>query len=311
MLITDFYTLETVYSLNLTEHVILNSTNTLDSQDIVWVYTTFCQLITSFKYLSVCDLDTGSIRDQVSLGVAVFRIGNNDLTFFLGIVDNCNTRDFCDDSKTLRFSCLKKLLNSRKTLCDISTGYTTTMECTHGKLCTRLTDRLCCDDTNRFSNLNSFTSCHICTVTFSADTNLALTGQDRTDLNFFDRTTVSVYTLTHDTCCTSWCDHMVCFNKNFTIFVCDGLAGETSCDTFLKVLDLFLAIHEAFDIHTRDLRSVFTAVCFTNDKFLRYVNHSSGQVTRVGCTKSGIGHTFTSSMRGHEVFQYFKTFTEV
>ena len=125
----------------------------------------------------------------------VVRICNDNLTFLLSIVDYCNTRDFCDDSKTLRLSCLEKLLNSRKTLCDISTGYTTTMECTHGKLCTRLTDRLSCDNTNSLTNLNCFTGCHVCTITFCADTNLAFTGQDCTDLNFFDRSTICIYTL--------------------------------------------------------------------------------------------------------------------
>ena len=140
MLITDFYTLETIYSLNFTDHVILNGTNTFDSKDIVWVYTTFCKFITSFKNLTICNLDTRSIRDQICLGISVLRICYNDLTFFLCVVDNSNTRNFCDNSKTFRFSCLKKLLNSRKTLSDISTGYTTTMECTHGQLCTWLTN---------------------------------------------------------------------------------------------------------------------------------------------------------------------------
>ena len=185
------------------------------------------------------------------------------------------------------------------------------MECTHGKLCTRLTDRLSCDNTNRLTNLNCFTGCHVCTITFRADTNLAFTGQDCTDLNFIDWSTICVYALFHDTGSTFWCDHMVCFNKNLSIFVCDGLAGETSCDTFLKVFDFLFAIHETFDIHTGNLVSVFTAVGFTNDQFLRNVNHSSGQVTGIGCTKRCIGHTFTSTMRRHEVFQYFKTFTEV
>ena len=116
---------------------------------------------------------------------------------------------------------------------------------------------------------------------------------------------------------------MICFNKNLSIFVCDGLAGETSCDTFLKVFDFLFAIHEAFDIHTGNLISEcryihsrnrltrFCTVAVMNDQFLRNVNHSSGQVTGIGCTKRCIGHTFTGTMRRHEVFQYFKTFTEV
>ena len=113
----------------------------------------------------------------------------------------------------------------------------------------------------------------------------------------------------------SSCDSVFqAFNSLFAIHEClDYHTRDLSltCDTFLKVLDLFLAIHETFDIHTRDLRSVFTAVCFTNDKFLRYVNHSSGQITGVCGTQSGIGHTFSCTMCGHEVFQYVQTFTEV
>ena len=68
MLIADLNTLETVYTLYFTDHVILNCTDTLDSQDIMWIYATFCKLVTGFKHLSVCDLDTGSVWDKVSLG---------------------------------------------------------------------------------------------------------------------------------------------------------------------------------------------------------------------------------------------------
>ena len=47
MLIINFYTLQTVYALYFTEHIILNRTNTFNFQDVMWIYTTFCQLITS------------------------------------------------------------------------------------------------------------------------------------------------------------------------------------------------------------------------------------------------------------------------
>ena len=93
MLIVDLNTLETVYTLNLTDHVILNCTNTLDSKDIMRVYTTFCKLITSFHNLSVHDLDTGTVWDQVSLGFTSLRICYDDLSLLLGVIDCSNTQE--------------------------------------------------------------------------------------------------------------------------------------------------------------------------------------------------------------------------
>ena len=86
MLIVDLNTLQTIYTLNLTDHVILNCTHTLDSQDIMRIYTTFCQLITGLKNLSIKDFDTRTVWDQVSLGIACLRIVYDDLTFLLSVV---------------------------------------------------------------------------------------------------------------------------------------------------------------------------------------------------------------------------------
>ena len=53
MLVGDFYTLQTVYTLNLTDHVILYGTYALDLQDIVGVHATFGQLVAGLQYLAV------------------------------------------------------------------------------------------------------------------------------------------------------------------------------------------------------------------------------------------------------------------
>ena len=140
MLIIDFYTLQTIYTLNFLKHVILNCTNTFDFQDIVWIYATFGKFITSLKESTVCDLDSGTVRNKVCFCLTCFRACNDDLTFLLCIFDISNTGKLCDNGKSFRFSCLKKLLNTRKTLCNIITCNTTGVECTHRKLCTRLTD---------------------------------------------------------------------------------------------------------------------------------------------------------------------------
>ena len=251
MFIVDLNTLKTVYTLNLTDHVILNCTNTLDSKDIMRVYTTFCKLIPSLHNLSVHDLDTGTVWNQVSLGITSLRICYDDLSLLLGVIDCSNTLDFSDNSKSFRLSCLKKLLDTRKTLCDISTGNTTTVESTHGKLCTWLTDRLSSDDTDRFTNLYRLAGCKVRTVTFRTDTNFTFTCKDCTDLNFLDRSAcLVVHAFFHDAGSTFRCDHMVGFYDNFAIFILNCLTGETTCDTLLKSFDLFFTIYKRFYIHT-------------------------------------------------------------
>ena len=242
MLIVDLNTLEAVYTLYFTDHVILYGTYALDSQDIMRIHATFCQLVTGFQNLTVQNLHTGTVWNQVGLGIACLRICNDDLTFLLGIVDCNNTFDFCNNSKTFRFSCLKKLLDTRKTLCNIAAGNTTGMESTHGKLCTRLTDRLCCDNTNRFTNLYRLTGCHVGTVTFCTDTDFASAGKNGTDLHFIDCSACFADALFHNAGCTLRRNHMVGFYKNFAVFVIDGVAGISSCNTFLQALDFFLAV---------------------------------------------------------------------
>ena len=58
MFIVDLYTLQTVYTLYFTQHVILNSVHALDSQNVMRIYTTFCQFITSIQINSILYFDT-------------------------------------------------------------------------------------------------------------------------------------------------------------------------------------------------------------------------------------------------------------
>ncbi len=81
---------------------------------------------------------------------------------------------------------------------------------------------------------------------------------------------------------------MILLNDYITIIVLDLLTRISSCDTVLKTFDHFLTICEGLNLHSVDIISAFAAIHLTDDKFLRYVNHSTCQVTRVGCTKSCI-----------------------
>ena len=64
---------------------------------------TFCENVTGLENLSVRNFDSGTIRDQISLGVSGLRISNDDLTFLLGIFNCDNTTKFSNDRKSLRF----------------------------------------------------------------------------------------------------------------------------------------------------------------------------------------------------------------
>ena len=311
MFIADIHTLQTVYTLNLAEHVVLSGADALDPQDVMRIHTTFCQLIAGFQDLPVRDLDTGSVGDQVCLGVAVFRIGNDDLTFLLSVVDHSDAGDLSDDRKTFRLTRLKKLLHTRKTLCDIAAGNTAGMEGTHGKLCTGLADRLSRDDTYGLAHLYRLACSHVRAVALRADAHFTFTCKNGTDLHLINRAALCVHAFFHDTGRTLRCDHMVGLHDNLAVFIGDGLAGKSSCNTLLKAFDLLFAVHKAFYIHTGNLVSVLAAVCLADDQFLGDIDHSSCQITGVGCTESRIGQTFTRSMSGHEVFQYVQTFTEV
>src|SRR5699024_10484794 len=268
VLIVDLNTLETVNSLHLAEHVVLYGTNAFDTKDIVRIYRTFCQLVSGFQIISVLNLDTGTVWDQISLRFSALIVCHNDLTFLLCIFQCGNTFDLCDDGKTLRLPCLEKLLHTGKTLCDIAAGHTAGMEGTHGKLCTWLTDGLSRNNTDRFTYLYWLTSCHVGAVTFCADTDLALTGKDCTDLHCIVWLAVFSYTVLHHTCSTYRSDHMVCLNDNTSIFLFNSLAGETSCNTLLKAFDLFLAVSKSFYPHTWDFAFIFAAVYFPDDHFL-------------------------------------------
>ena len=144
---------------------------------------TLGEYVAGLQYLSVQHLDPGSIGDQVGLGVSGLCIRNDDLALLLCILNGDHTAELSDDGKSLGPSCLKQLLDTGKTLCDIAAGNAACMEGTHGQLGTRLTDGLGRDDPDCLAHLYRLAGGHVGTVTLRADTDVTLTGQYSTDLN--------------------------------------------------------------------------------------------------------------------------------
>ena len=138
MLICQINALHIVHFLNLTDQIALNSLDILDLQQIVRIDGTFGKLIAGLNGLSVGNLYTCTVRYLVGLFSLI--ILDDDLSLIAGIYYADLAADTCDESKSLRLSGLEKLLYTGKTLCNIVTCDTTGMECTHGKLCTGLTD---------------------------------------------------------------------------------------------------------------------------------------------------------------------------
>ena len=306
MLVADFYTLQTVYTLYFLNHIVLNASQAFDLQNVVRVYTTFCDFITGFNDVAVVNFDSGTVRNQIIFCFACFRVCDDNFTFFLGIVQCYMAAEFCDDCKTLRFSCFKQFFDTRKTLCDVIAGNTASMECTHCQLCTGFTDGLSRDDTYGFTDTYISAGCHVGTVAFCTDTNFGTTCQYSSDPNFLDTCFFHCF-------CLIYCDHGVSRNNDFTCFRMDDVIRRPSAtDTILQIFDNFVAIHESGNFHTRCFDvSAFAAVPFSNDNILRYVYQTTCQVTGVGCLQRCIGQTFTSTVSGNEVFQYGQTFTEV
>src|SRR5699024_1723340 len=106
------------YTLYFLKHVVLNGTESFDLQDIMRIHASFGQLIASLQHCTILHLDTGSVRDQISFGLACLVVCDDNFAFLLCIGNRCLSRKLCDDRKTLRLSRLEKLLDTGKTLCD-------------------------------------------------------------------------------------------------------------------------------------------------------------------------------------------------
>ena len=306
MFVTDFYTLQTVYTLYFLDHVVLNASQAFDLQDIMRVHATFCDFITGFNYVAVINFDSGTIRDQVILCFASFHVCDDYFTFFLCIIQSYFTAELCDDCQTFRFSSFKQFFNSRKTLCDVIAGDTASMECTHCQLCTGFTDGLSRDDTYGFTDTYISAGSHVRTVTFCTDTNFGTACQYSSDPYFFHACFFYCFSLIY-------CDHCVLRNDDFACFrVNDVISRPSAADTILQAFDYFVTIHECGDFHTRCIDiSAVAAIPFSYDDILGYVYQTTCQVTGVGCLQRCISQTFTSTVSGNEVFQYGQTFTEV
>ena len=309
MLVIDLNALQTVYPLHFAQHIVLHGSHALYTDDIMRVDASLGDRISGAYDLTLLDLDSRSVGDQIVLLLSRLRAGDLDLAFLLRILDGYDAAEVRYDGKTLGLARLEELLDTGKTLCDITACHASGMEGSHGQLRTGLSDGLSGYDADRLAYLHCLTRSQVGAVALRAYAVVASACQDRPDLH---RVSVVMLENLHDPCGS--------LGSHELIFLHYGLAGLGIHDilgkiparhTLLKGLDGLLALLEALDLHIRDPVLALAAVCLADYQILRYIHQSPRQISRVGCSQRGIGQTLAGSVCGDEILQYVQTLTEV
>ena len=167
------------------------------------------------------------------------------------------------------------------------------MECSKGKLCTRLTDTLCSDDSDNFSLLHHLVACKVTSVALGADSLLAFAGEYASDLDGLDREAL-------DLGCNLFCDFLTGSDDQFTVGrVINLVYGCPSEDSVVEGFYNFVLVLDFCSHKTSEGSAVFLSY----DNIVRNVHEPSGQVTSVSCLHSGISQTLTGAVSGDEVLQ--------
>ena len=307
MLIVGINTLQTINLLYLCDKVIADSVCALDRENVVRIDGTFGKKIASSDNVTFLNTHTRAVRNLVQfffIGKVFTCSGKGhyaDKAALLTVLNGNLTCDLGNDCVMLGLSCLKQFFNSGKTLSNILCRCDTTgMEGSHGKLSTGLTDGLSGNNTNSLTDCDCLTCCEVGAVALGADSLLGFTLKDRTDLDLF-------CARFNDLLGVKLVNDLIAADYYFTILVNEVFNKVTTYKTLCKRLDHFLAFLDVADLDALGSSTVM----LVDNNFLRNVNKTTGKVTRVSGSQSGIGKTLTSTLRRNEVFENVKSFTIV
>ena len=305
MLIVDVNRLRTVNALDFLDDILIYRIQTQNAHDVGGSLVTLGQTLTDLNMVAIVDRHSHTVGDRVLVQLA--RVVSLDGDFMdidhLTGGDMSNTADLGHDRGLLGCSRLEELFDTGKTLRNIGTCDTTGVEGSHRQLGTGLTDCLCGDDTDGFTDIDQLVERQVSTVAVCADTVSCMTLQQRTDIYLID-------TGLNDRLRLCVGDHGVILNDDLTRDgVNNGTDGETADDTVVQRLKdvLILLIDDGGDPLT--LGGI--TLLFSDDNVLRNVNQTAGQITGVCGTQSGIGQRLTGTTGTHEVLQDLHAFTEV
>ena len=140
--------------------------------------------VTLADLVALHNLNAEAEGNQIGSLVAGLLVVDDRVTRVLDFLETHLAVDFADDCEALGTSCLKELLNTRKTLCDILAACDAAgMEGTHGELCTGLADGLSRDDTNSLADRNGHAVRKVSAVALAARAVLGAAGEDGADLD--------------------------------------------------------------------------------------------------------------------------------
>src|SRR5476651_2702193 len=178
---------------------------------------------------------------------------------------------------------------------------TTDVERTHGQLGTRLTDRLCSDYANSFTDVYLMPASQVTTVALGADAVTCFAADRRTYDHFVDAVQL-------DELDPLLVDQSTGRNNDFVGARLEYVTGDNSTQYALAQRLNYVT---AFNVRCH-YQTVFSAtVDFGNHQILRHVYQTTGQVTGVRGFQRGIRQTLTSTVSRDEVLKYAQAFTEV
>ena len=301
MLVVDVNALETVDALNLSYDVVLNGLDAVDGEHVVGVEHTLGYGCSLFDEIALIDDYAIAVGNCIFALVGGLFVGDDHLAVALDVLNADAAGDFADDTGALGLSRLEKLFNTGKTLGDVlGAGNTAGVEGTHGELGTGLAYRLGGDDTDGLTGGNLLAVGKVGAVALFADAVFGAAVEHRTDLDPFDSgLDDSVGVLVGH--------HVLIVHKEVAVLVVEILDEVSAHKALGQRLDNVLAFLDVIDLDT-DLGA---AVVLTDDNILRNVDQTTGQITRVGGTKGGVGKSLTGAAGGNEVFENVKTLAVV
>src|SRR5690606_34375627 len=294
-LVVNRHTLRAVHALNAAYEVALHLAGTHDTHDLLGVKRSDQDGLTDLDMLAVLDEKRCTLQHRVDhLFVTVVR-REDDLLGLVGLVDRDATIGLGDRRRTLGRTSLEELLHTGQTLGDVIRRCRTTgVERTHRQLSTGLTDRLCGDDADGLTDVYELTGCKRAAVALRADTDSRVAREDGADLDGLDaeRDELVDENVT---------DVFTGSGNNLALAVDDIRRQGTSEH---RVLDVRIAHQFALRVRRgdRELEALRrAAVHLADDDVLRDIHQTTGQVTRVGGTQSGVSQTLTGTVRRDEV----------
>ena len=166
-------------------------------------------------------------------------------------------------------------------------GHTTSVEGTEGKLSTRLTDGLGCDDADGLTLLHHTRRSEVATIALHADAMLRLTSEHAANLDALDRAGLNL-------CCNGLGDFLASSDDELVVRRIDDIMdADTTEDTIVERADDLVTILKG----GADKTTKGAAVLLGDDDVVRDIHQTTCQVTCVGRLQSGIGKTLTGTVR--------------